>query len=395
LHCTNPSSHSINVTADATLSDPHISDPNSNNNTNGAAAAFNSIAQADLKITSAVAQDDIPATPGTQILIGPLNPTGSGSIQLSETIHNNGPFGPVNAQITRSTANPSDCNAVATSPASVTNLQVSGVSQTASSTVNLNWLDIKKPPYSCNATITQSIAVTTQHVEESDGSNNSDTIAVTLVRDTDDDTVPDNFDGVRDNCQDVPNLNQTDTDDDGLGDACDDNPDHDVGITCDVLLGPAAVNLSDTNGRYGWLVCEVTNNDPDDARVTISVTLTNAPAGCSQVDVMILPGQASFVLLANETKAVVERVRIECHASGQTPPGTATPQVYDLSIEKCISMEGLDLDNDDDGDIDEDPINGADDDGDSLIDEDPPEGTEDDLSNNCDSIGKPVVIELP
>ena len=107
---------------------------------------------------------------------------------------------------------------------------------------------------------------------------------------------------------------------------CDSNPARDVGIVCDVLLGPAAVNLSDTNGRYGWLICEATNYDPHDQIVTLDVQISNPPADCSQADILILPGQATFVLTGNETKFIVERIRIECHAVGQTPPGITTPR---------------------------------------------------------------------
>ena len=57
-----------------------------------------------------------------------------------------------------------------------------------------------------------------------------------------------------------------------------------------------------------------------------------------------------------ETKSIVERIRLECHS--------ANPQVYDLTIDKCISSEA---------------VNDA--------------GVEHDLSNNCDDLQKPVVIE--
>jgi hypothetical protein len=313
-----------------------------------------------------------------QVIVGPIvvGPENA-MIDIDETVHNNGPYGPVAATVTRSVSGSADCSGViAPTPVNV-NLAVS-VAQNLDADVTAQWDDNKKPPYSCDLTIDQSIDFSVLHVTDPNLTNNSDSVSVTLVRDTDGDGVVDNFDGVRDNCQDVPNPGQQDSDGDGLGDACDGD---DKMITCDVLLGPAAVNLSDNNGRYGWLICSVWNMGPDDQVITISVTLSNPPAGCTQVDVQILPGQSTFIILGGEHKTVVERIRLECH----TP---ATSQVYQLTITKCVENS-----DDDDGDtlVDEDPIDGIDNDGDSLIDEDPPENGPD----NCDTISKPVVIEQP
>ena len=69
--------------------------------------------------------------------------------------------------------------------------------------------------------------------------------------------------------------------------------------------------------------------------------------------------------------------------------------VYELTVTKCLDSQKVDSDDDLDGDQDEDPIDGIDNDGDSLIDEDPPEGDEVNPHNDCDTIGKPVTIELP
>lgn len=398
VNCDDPSTHQFDGTVTAVAVVPeHVTETNPNNNDGSDSDVTDIYAEADLKIDSSVARDDL-GTAGTQIIVVPGV---TEVIDLDEAVHNNGDETPVDATVSRAafgsdadSDTTNDCGAAANTPSSPVTLDAS-VGQNLSTTIDLNWLDQKKPPYSCDVLIEQSIAVDTLHVTDPVGANDDDSLWITLVRDTDGDGVVDNFDNIRDNCQDVPNPGQEDTDDDGLGDACDENPARDAGISCEVLLGPAAVNLSDTNGRYGWHVCEISNNDSHDQRVTVSVTLSNPPGDCDQDDVQILPGQSTFVMLGNETKYVVERIRLECHAPGQEPPGTVDPQVYDLSVEKCIDSEKVDSDDDGDGEQDEDDIDGIDNDGDSLIDEDPPEGDDVDPSNDCDTLGKPVVIEQP
>lgn len=383
LHCTNQSDHLLETDATVAVNDIHVT--NIGEASDSLDQAFEAWTEADVKITSSVAQDDR-LTAGQQIVIVPPGPI---QVQLDETIHNNGPYGPVDVTITRTASGSDsdgdtvdDCSASAVSPANDT-LEVS-VAKNLVSLVDLQWDDVKKPPYSCVVTIDQSIAFVSPHVTDPNNANDSDTVTLILVRDTDGDGVVDNYDGERDNCQDVPNPGQEDGDNDGLGDVCDNN-NGDTGLICDVVLGPAAVNLSDTNGRYGWIVCEATNNSPQDASVTLTVTISNPPADCTQSDVLVLPGLSTFILFGNETKFLVERVRIECHAP-------ATGQVYQLTIEKCLENDPLPFDDDGDTTFDEDPIDGIDNDGDSLIDEDPPEGA---VPDSCDQIIKPVVIEQP
>jgi len=73
------------------------------------------------------------------------------------------------------------------------------------------------------------------------------------------------------------------------------------------------------------------------------------------------------MMAGGEQKWVLYRDRYECHAP-------EAEGVHPLDVEFCVEFANPPNDDDDnDGLIDEDPINGLDDDGDSLIDEDPAE----------------------
>ena len=104
VHCTNPSDHTLTVDADF-VATPDVHLDITVTDGPDATDAFVSLAYADLKISSAVGagQDDLP-TAGTQVLVGPLTPLGSVVIDIDETVHNNGPYGPVTTTVTRTAA---------------------------------------------------------------------------------------------------------------------------------------------------------------------------------------------------------------------------------------------------------------------------------------------------
>jgi hypothetical protein len=82
-----------------------------------------------------------------------------------------------------------------------------------------------------------------------------------------------------------------------------------------ILVGPAAINLSDTSGRYMWVISEIGNVAGDAELVHINMSiLENVPAGCTRDVNQILPGQSQFLLSPGEQKVLVWRVRYECHA---------------------------------------------------------------------------------
>jgi hypothetical protein len=93
-----------------------------------------------------------------------------------------------------------------------------------------------------------------------------------------------------------------------------------------LLVGPAAVNLSDTNGRYMWVICEIGNLNTAAELVHISMTIAEAvPAGCTRTQALVLPGADQFLMAGPEQKTVVWRVRYECHSP-------ATAQVINQTV---------------------------------------------------------------
>jgi len=203
--------------------------------------------------------------------------------------------------------------------------------------------------------------------------------------DTDADTIPDNCPVGDDNCDTVPNPDQTDSDGDGLGDACDQRPEHDVTVKHCLKFGPAPANISDTGGTYMWVVCEIGNSMDYPETVAIALNVIGVPAGCDQIQQIVLPGQDAFELGALEQKWVLYRERYECHEP-------AVENVYTLDVQFCVDQVPQPFDDDGDTVADEDPIDGIDNDSDSLADEDPPEG---DGSGDCHEQQKLLTVHQP
>jgi hypothetical protein len=334
------------------------------------------LASADLKVVS---------VSGPSVLL--VQPGVVKAFNTSTVLHNNGPFGPINATVTKSVNSQATlCDVQPLSGSETATLNVSS-DVVDSDAWTVNWIMAKKPPYSCYAVFTKTVSGTAAHVSDSNAANDSASTTITFVRDTDADGIADNYGSTRDNCQDVPNPDQKDSDGDGLGDACDQTPTHEVVVKHCFKFGPAPANISDATGRYMWAICEIGNPQAYTETATISMDVTGTPAGCTQAEQLILPGQETFYLAAHEQKWVLYRMRYECH-------DPAVPAVYNLDVKFCASAEAIPFDDDGDTQIDEDgtPPDGVDNDGDSLIDEDPVDGSS---PPNCHEQIRQLIVHQP
>jgi len=99
IHCSEPSEHTFTFDNVISIKDPHVTDPNSANNTAHTDWTIPAIAQADLKIL-AQRTVDWPSN---------IDVSEDVVVTLETDVHNNGPYGPVEAEFEGWIEAPTDC----------------------------------------------------------------------------------------------------------------------------------------------------------------------------------------------------------------------------------------------------------------------------------------------
>jgi hypothetical protein len=173
--CTDPSSHGFKALASVAIDQQHLTDPNGGNNSRGSDTRItNILVTTDLKVTAAGTSLPPSVTVGTPF-----------TVNGTATLHNNGPFGPVNADTTLTLLLPPDCTTGSANPATVDNTSLPVSTATP---VGTTWSVTCTSPSSHDFRTTATVAIDQLHVMEGTGANNSMTsnTATTAVNATSD-----------------------------------------------------------------------------------------------------------------------------------------------------------------------------------------------------------------
>jgi hypothetical protein len=132
------------------------------NNSNSNNANTNVLASADVKVSSVSASSPASSNAGA-----PFNVTGSA------VIHNNGTYGPVNADTTLTLTLPGDCTTSSTNPATVENTSLATSTPTTVPASPATWSVTCSNPSAHNFSVSAAIAIDQLHVSDPTPGNNS------------------------------------------------------------------------------------------------------------------------------------------------------------------------------------------------------------------------------
>ncbi|MEX0682686.1 MAG: hypothetical protein WD904_04125 [Dehalococcoidia bacterium] len=154
---------------------------------------------------------------------------------------------------------------------------------------------------------------------------------------------------------------------------------NDVGVNYVSLNWPSAANISDTNGRYMWVVAQIENFSDETEMVKVGMTIAEGvPTGCERGITLVMPGQTSMLIYAGESKTMVWRVRYECHSPAVM---SVVRQTVTVGITHCDPATS------EPGPVTEPTPGGV------CRVNDQPVGSEGDVSNNAVTVSRSVLIK--
>jgi hypothetical protein len=174
--CSSRSSHSFTAESTVTLDDFHVQDPNQGNDAGGSTAEVVPIFdEADGKIVSASVLSPPSSIPANTNV----------NITIQKELHNNGPLGPVDFELSRSITPPAGCTV--TPPA----LSAHSLDVSVAAIVDEVWT-INCAPGTYNLSFENTLTVTGLHILDPSTANNSRITQLTVTVDTDGDGIADN-----------------------------------------------------------------------------------------------------------------------------------------------------------------------------------------------------------
>ncbi len=166
ISCSEPSTHVFTFNNAIVVTDAHVTDGNTTNNSASTQLSVDVIGSADVAISGQSL-----VSPPSQINVGQ-----SVDVTLAKTLHNGGPFGPANVSITATAVPPAGCSATPKSNPTSASLPVS-----TDVVVNEVWTISCSEPSTHVFTFNNAIVVTDAHVTDGNTTNNSASTQLSLA----------------------------------------------------------------------------------------------------------------------------------------------------------------------------------------------------------------------